>query len=398
MPRIRHGIFCPCCGAGSFSKESSLLKHMNQPYSQCANLTSVPPPPKAAASNTTAPQPSLSDPSDDNMDTDYAEYSIDPDPISSAQEDFTPPSRFDHFPQTSQIFGQAKSFMDLFDEDENAEEREKNLYHPWASKGDHGLGAWLLRSGLSMQAIDEFLSLELIKTLPISFKSAKGLRAYAEELPPGPQWICQPWPVKHPTKRPVSLFYRDSVSCVRSLFSNPLFSDNMYYTPFREFKTTEKLVRVYNEWMSGNVAWNMQLPPGSTLIGTILSSNKTNISVMTGDRVAHPVLISLANISATLRTKSSHHAFLLLALLPIPKFLEKNKKARGIMGDRLIHECLDFVLEPLKLAARVGIMMSDPLGQKRFCFTPLAAYMVDTQEAVMLATVAGKTSHVTLAN
>ncbi|KAF7972624.1 hypothetical protein HWV62_17370 [Athelia sp. TMB] len=385
MPRIRHGIFCPRCGTGPFNKESSLLKHMNQPYSQCSSLIYTPlAQPKAAASNVPAPLPPLPSYSDDDMASNYAEHPINSDPISgptAMQEEPTLASRFDHFLQAGQTFGKAESFMDQFDADDNAEERKENLYFPWISKGDHGLGAWLLRSGLSMQAIDDFLALELVKTLPISFKSAKDLRACAEELPPGPKWTCQPWPVKYPTKHPVSLFYRDSISCVRSLFSNPLFADHMYYTPFREFKTAEKL-----------------LPAGSTLIGTILSSDKTNISVMTGDHVAHPVLISLANISATLRTKSSHHAFILLALLPVPKFLEKKKKARGIMGDCLIHECLDFVLQPLKLAARVGIMMTDPLGQKRFCFTPLAAYMVDTQEAVMLATVAGKTSHVTLAD
>lgn len=100
---------------------------------------------------------------------------------------------------------------------------------------------------------------EQIQQLPISFKSAKGLGTCAEELPPGPQWTCQPWPVKYPTKRPVNLYYRDSISCVRSLFSNPLFADHMYYTPFREFKTAEKLVRVYNKWMSANAAWNMQV-------------------------------------------------------------------------------------------------------------------------------------------
>ena len=43
-------------------------------------------------------------------------------------------------------------------------------------------------------------------------------------------------------------------------------------------------------------------------------------------------------------------------------------------------------------------MMTDPLGYRRFCFTPCAAYMVDTQEAVMLAEVAGKTLHLTLAS
>ena len=40
-------------------------------------------------------------------------------------------------------------------------------------------------------------------------------------------------------------------------------------------------------------------------------------------------------------------------------------------------------------------MMSDLLGSLRFVYMPLAAYIVDTQEAVVLAGVAGKTSHLT---
>ncbi|KAF9455194.1 hypothetical protein BDZ94DRAFT_1129282, partial [Collybia nuda] len=64
----------------------------------------------------------------------------------------------------------------------------------------------------------------------------------------------------------------------------------------------------------------------------------------------------------------------------------------------VIHECLDFVLSPLKKAAEVGIMMSDPLGSLRYVFTPLAAYIADTQEALALSGVAGKTSHLTLAS
>lgn len=133
-------------------------------------------------------------------------------------------------------------------------------------------------------------------------------------------------------------------------------------------------------------------------MGTILSLDKTNISVLTGDHMAHPLLISSANITAEVRMKSSQHAFMLLVLLPVPKFLETESKARGILGDRLIHTCLDFVLEPLKIAAAIGKMMTDSLGRSRLGFTPCAAYMVDTQEAIMLAGVAGKTSHLTTAS
>jgi hypothetical protein len=64
----------------------------------------------------------------------------------------------------------------------------------------------------------------------------------------------------------------------------------------------------------------------------------------------------------------------------------------------MVHECLDFILEPLKRATQIGIMMSDPVGSRCHVFTPLAAYIVDVQEAVALAGVAGKTSHLTMAD
>jgi hypothetical protein len=118
---------------------------------------------------------------------------------------------------------------------------------------------------------------------------------------------------------------------------------------------------------------------------------------MTGGRVAHPLLISLANLFMDFRMKGSNGAFLLLALLPVPKFIHKDRAIRGVLESRMIHACLDFILKPLKKAAEVGIMMSDPAGSLRYVFTPLAAYMVDVQEALLLAAVAGKTSHLTMA-
>src|ERR1700733_13346939 len=123
-----------------------------------------------------------------------------------------------------------------------------------------------------------------------------------------------------------------------------------------------------------------QLPKEATLLGVVLSSDKTNISAMTGGRIAHPLLISLANLFMDFRMKASNQAFLLLALLPVPKFIHRDRKLCGILENRMIHECLDFILKPLKKAAEVGIMMSDPAGSLRYVFTPLAAYMVDVQE------------------
>ncbi|KAG1748824.1 uncharacterized protein EDB91DRAFT_1047398, partial [Suillus paluster] len=130
-----------------------------------------------------------------------------------------------------------------------------------------------------------------------------------------------------------------------------------------------------------------QLPDGATLLGVILSSDKTNITNMTGGCVAHPLLISLANIKMVTRNKASSHAFLLTALLPIAEFLHPVKRMQSVLEAHLVHQCLDIVLEPLKQAARIRQMMSDPLGNLRYCFTPLASYIVDTPKACMLGCV-----------
>ena len=111
---------------------------------------------------------------------------------------------------------------------------------------------------------------------------------------------------------------------------------------------------------------------------------------MTGDRSAHPLLITLANIDSTIRSSSSSHALKLLALTPMPKFISVKKGLHGVLENRFIHMCLDFITAPLKATAQNGAWMADYAGYIRRCFTPLAAYIADTPEAAALAGVAGK--------
>lgn len=118
---------------------------------------------------------------------------------------------------------------------------------------------------------------------------------------------------------------------------------------------------------------------------------------MNGDRVAHPFLVSLANLKMNFLMKASNHAFMMTALFPIPKFLCQ-KDLRGLLERRLMHHCIDIVCAPLKNAAAFGRYMSDSMGNLHKSYTPLAAYIVDTPEAADIACVMGKTSHVTMAS
>ena len=105
--------------------------------------------------------------------------------------------------------------------------------------------------------------------------------------------------------------------------------------------------------------------------------------------MAHPLLITLANIHPTIRSATSSHAFSLLALLPVPNFIGVKKAVCGVIENRLMHSCLDFVTHPLKAASQFGAWLSDYAGRIRHCFTPLVAFIVDTPEAAALACVAG---------
>ncbi|KAG0708353.1 hypothetical protein DFH29DRAFT_795144, partial [Suillus ampliporus] len=105
-----------------------------------------------------------------------------------------------------------------------------------------------------------------------------------------------------------------------------------------------------------------QYPRGAMILNTVLSSDKTNITTMTGTRIAHPLLLSLANIHMCIHTKLSSKAFMLTALLPILVYLHPNQWMHGMLEDCLVHECLLIILKPLMIAAEVGIMMSDLVG------------------------------------
>lgn len=118
---------------------------------------------------------------------------------------------------------------------------------------------------------------------------------------------------------------------------------------------------------------------------------------MSGNRMAYPLLISLANIDPAIRSRISLHTYLLLALLPIPKFTCKDTRTRSLLHDRLTHQALHIVLEPVKIAARVGIMMNDPAGNLRYCYTPLAADIADTPELCLMAGTSPKASPFTTA-
>lgn len=73
------------------------------------------------------------------------------------------------YPGAAQTYGKGDNFMSGFDGDQYAGMREENLYYPWASRPEWELAAFLLRSSLSMAAIDQLLTLDLVSTFDLFY-------------------------------------------------------------------------------------------------------------------------------------------------------------------------------------------------------------------------------------
>ena len=99
-----------------------------------------------------------------------------------------------------------------------------------------------------------------MKSRPFSFSSAQELRSRIELLPSPPHWKVDKIKVEGgATKDPLAFYYRDGLDCFKFLLANPLFTDYMDYSPRREYTNEDKTERLYNEMMTGDLAWNLQV-------------------------------------------------------------------------------------------------------------------------------------------
>lgn len=144
MAPVRSPVFCPNCGH-EFDSTASVMRHLNHPYSSCARWFISKDPTLPSQS------PASEDPTTNNHTyTDTRGASV-------------------KFPFSGHVHNRSCGFMDNFHADKFSEERAQNPYYPFASKGEWQLASFLSRANLSIKAIDEFLSLELVRILRCSY-------------------------------------------------------------------------------------------------------------------------------------------------------------------------------------------------------------------------------------
>lgn len=149
---------------------------------------------------------------------------------------------------------------------------------------------------------------------------------------PYPSWMDEPQVI----------WYRDPLLVLRSMVANPDFSREFDYTPYHEYVAG---VHQFHDFMSGDWAWKeavcivSRLNPfanltlvfmvqdlisrdpkthGAFFVPIILGSDKTTVSVATGNNEYWPVYLSIGNIRNTTR-RAHRNGITVVAFLATPK-------------------------------------------------------------------------------
>ena len=172
-PMVIRNVFCDRCGRG-FAAQSAVQNHQSQHSSQCWKTYSlllemqrntspgvrneVDNAQSTTPSSPSSPSPPSPPPSHPPIPSSPPEVDMEID--NQLEESLSFYTEF--FTGASKVFGKGETFMDLFHEDKYADMRQVNPYYPFASQAEWELASFLLKSGLSRVAVDQFLKLQFV--------------------------------------------------------------------------------------------------------------------------------------------------------------------------------------------------------------------------------------------
>ncbi|KAJ7930653.1 hypothetical protein B0H13DRAFT_2228231 [Mycena leptocephala] len=182
--------------------------------------------------------------------------------------------------------------------------------------------------------------------------------------------------------------FRDPRQVLHQQLANPDFKAEMDFAPKQVFG--EGGSHVYQDFMSGNWAWRQADPAthGSTFVPIILGSDKTTVSVATGQNEYYPLYMSNGLVHNGVR-RAHRNAVTLIGFLAIPKTDRENQDSAEFRTFRrnLFHGSLRHILQSLKPGMTVPEVALFADGHYRRVIYGLGPYIADYPEQVLLACV-----------
>lgn len=119
-----------------------------------------------------------------------------------------------------------------------------------------------------------------------------------------------------------------------------------------------------------------------------MASDKTQLTVFSGDKQAWSVYVTIGNIAKKkVCQQINKRAMLVLAYSPVTKLECLSGNAHQGALYRLFHYCMSIILKTMADAAKEGLSMVCADNVIRLIFTILAAYIADFPEQCLIACV-----------
>ncbi|KAI6018216.1 hypothetical protein BKA83DRAFT_4058444 [Pisolithus microcarpus] len=189
------------------------------------------------------------------------------------------------------------------------------------------------------------------------------------------------------------VWFRCPLETIRNMLSNPDLAAQMDYRPYREYDSKSGKRR-FQDFMSGDWAWDQadvianDHPEckGSTFVPIILGSDKTTVSVATGQHDYYPLYLSVGNIHNSMR-RAHRHGVSLIAFLAVPKTTREFAQTAPFRKFRrqLFHVSLSRILSILKpYMTRPDHVRFGDHHYRRVVYG-LGPYIADYEEQALLA-------------
>ncbi|KAF9645830.1 hypothetical protein BDM02DRAFT_3130787 [Thelephora ganbajun] len=160
------------------------------------------------------------------------------------------------------------------------------------------------------------------------------------------QWLRpESGPIPEWMEAQYQLWYRNPRQVIHHIFANPEFASGIDYAPHHDFQDE-----------NGDWAWDQcdiiavdSTTHGSMFVPIILGTNKTTVSVATGQHAFHPIYLSVGNMHNRI-WRAHKDALVLISFLPIPKGTWEDMKDE-IFRDfhcRLFHGSLMVINDTIK--------------------------------------------------
>ena len=187
----------------------------------------------------------------------------------------------DHFPHGHPGAPLSMEQVSIFESVQNS--LGGSIWVPFQSQVDWEIACWAKMHRLSSTALTELLAIpevredipkllycvtnilwKVVEKLLLSYSTSKELNDIIDKaLPSPPPFQCLNLNVDG---EDLEFHCREIIPCIRSLFGNPNFANELIYAPERHYTDAERTCHVYNEMHTGNWWWSIQVCASLNLI------------------------------------------------------------------------------------------------------------------------------------